>query len=177
MLMTLKTSPLFRFLTQERFGHHLVTSPTHIKGGELWCLRATIIPTMAASMLSSKICCRKVSLYLLPSLYNFHNLTRCRLSNFFSVNPPVQQRREVGWRQDGGGQRWKWRRNEEQAKVAENCGNDRRIRREAAVDRQARMLEVRKHDYLQLDPSFITFTHVFQGFRSAFCSWKHLYQR
>ena len=96
MLMTLKTSPLFRFLTQERFGHQLVTSPTHIRGGELWCLRATIIPTTAASMLSSKICCRKVSLYLLPSLYNFHNLTRCRLSNFFSVNPPVQQRREVG---------------------------------------------------------------------------------
>ena len=117
MLMTLKTSPLFRFLTQERFGHQLVTSPTHMKGGELWCLRATIIPTTAASMLSSKICCRKVSLYLLPSLYNFHNLTRCRLSNFFSVNPPIQQRREVGWRQDGGGQSWKWRRNPEQAKV------------------------------------------------------------
>ena len=49
--------------------------------------------------------------------------------------------------------------------MAENCENDRRIRREAAVDRQARMLEVCKHDYLQLDPSFITFIHVFQGFR------------
>ena len=31
--MSLKTSPLFRFLTQERFGQ-LVTNPTHIKGGE-----------------------------------------------------------------------------------------------------------------------------------------------
>ena len=54
--------------------------------------------------------------------------------------------------------------------MAENCENDRRIRGEAAVERQARMLEVRKHDYLELDPSFITFTHVFQGFHAAFCS-------
>ena len=107
MLMRLKT-PLLRFLIRERFGQ-LVTSLTHIKGGEQMCFRfqvtrfvwrfhyslpnvfrhhwsSTPAPadkelTTAASMLSSKICCHKVSLYLPRSLYNFHILTRCRLWN------------------------------------------------------------------------------------------------